>query len=86
MPEISKSRRFRFSLRTLFWFTLIVPLLIFAAHEHYQRIGLERRVRAIEQVMMQRQLAHESQMEAYRSLVDNQQDIIDRYKRLAKKP
>jgi hypothetical protein len=86
MPEIPKSRRFRFSLRTLFWFTLIVPLVIFAAHEHYQRIGLERRVRVIEQVMSQRQLAHESQMEAYRSLVDNQQALLGRYRRLATKP
>jgi hypothetical protein len=45
MNEAFNPRRFQFSLRTLFWLTLVVALLLLAMNERRKRIQVEAELR-----------------------------------------
>jgi hypothetical protein len=86
MSAAARPRRFQFSLRTLAWLALVIPLTMFAAWEHHQRTQLERKLQAVE---MSNQLVRDHNaalVREYHALVDKQQHVIQRYNNLITRP
>jgi hypothetical protein len=79
-------RRFQFSLRTLAWLALVIPLAMFAAWEHYQRTELERKLQATEVMMLESRARNDALVREYHALVDKQQHVIQRYNNLITQP